>query len=218
MVRYWSILPVSFRVTSLALATSYNPQKKQKIYAKQNKTMYFIGYTPSLYHDMDTLSALPHVTGQLPTWRFCNCRPLAFSFMIAWTSCWTNSWDHFRGHDAHATSLSGLLQWRHNERDGISNHQPHDCLLNHLFRCRSKKTSKLHVTVLCAGNYPHKEPVMQKILPFVDIVMLHVECAGLIGWYGYRWNLVVSIYGVVTHEHTHIHTDMSYALLKFENG
>ena len=46
------------------------------------------------------------------------------------------------------------LQWRHNEHDGISNHQTHDCLLNHLFRCISKKTSQLHVTGLCAGNSP----------------------------------------------------------------
>ena len=43
------------------------------------------------------------------------------------------------------------LQWRHNERDGISNHQPHDCLLNGLFGGRSKKTPKLH---LCGGNLP----------------------------------------------------------------
>ena len=46
------------------------------------------------------------------------------------------------------------LQWRHNEHDDISNHQPHDCLLNRLFRRRSKKTSKLRVTGLCAGNSP----------------------------------------------------------------
>ena len=46
------------------------------------------------------------------------------------------------------------LQWRHNERDGVSNHQPHDCLLNDLFRHRSKKTSKLRVTGLCEGNSP----------------------------------------------------------------
>ena len=44
------------------------------------------------------------------------------------------------------------LQWRHNEHDGISNHQPRDCLLNHLFRRKSQKTSKLHVTGFCAGN------------------------------------------------------------------
>ena len=46
------------------------------------------------------------------------------------------------------------LQWRGNEHDGVSNHQPYDCLLNRLFRCRSKKTSKLRVTGLCAGNSP----------------------------------------------------------------
>ena len=31
------------------------------------------------------------------------------------------------------------LQWRHNERDDVSNHQPGDCFLNRLFRRRSKK-------------------------------------------------------------------------------
>ena len=46
------------------------------------------------------------------------------------------------------------LQWRHNGRDNVSNHQPHDCLLNCLFRRRSKKTSKLRVTGLCVGNSP----------------------------------------------------------------
>ena len=46
------------------------------------------------------------------------------------------------------------LRWRHNERDGVSNHQPHHCLLDRLFGCRSKKTSKLRVTGLCAGNSP----------------------------------------------------------------
>ena len=51
-------------------------------------------------------------------------------------------------------SLFNSLQWRHNGHDGVSNHQPHHCLLNRLFGCRSKKTSKLHVTGLCAGNSP----------------------------------------------------------------
>ena len=44
------------------------------------------------------------------------------------------------------------LQWRHNGRGGVSNHQPHDCLLNLLFSRGSKKIPKLHVTGLCAGN------------------------------------------------------------------
>ena len=43
------------------------------------------------------------------------------------------------------------LQWRHNERNGISNHQPSDRLLD---RRRLKKTPKLRVTGFCAGNSP----------------------------------------------------------------
>ena len=49
------------------------------------------------------------------------------------------------------------LQWRHNGRDGVSNHQPHDCLLNRLFKAQIKeniKTSKPRVTGLCEGNSP----------------------------------------------------------------
>ena len=54
-------------------------------------------------------------------------------------------------------SLATVLStntWRHNGCDGVSNHQPRHCLLNRLFRRRSKKTSKLCVTGLCAGNSP----------------------------------------------------------------
>ena len=46
------------------------------------------------------------------------------------------------------------LQWRHNGRDSVSNHQPHDCFLKRLIRRRSKKASKLRVTGHCAGNSP----------------------------------------------------------------
>ena len=46
------------------------------------------------------------------------------------------------------------LRWRHNGHHSVSNHQPHHCLLNGLFGCRSKKTSKLRVTGLCVGNSP----------------------------------------------------------------
>ena len=46
------------------------------------------------------------------------------------------------------------LHWRNDGRDSVSNHQPHDCLLNRLFRRRSKKISKFRVTGLCAGNSP----------------------------------------------------------------
>ena len=76
------------------------------------------------------------------------------------------------------SSHSLPLTWRHNERDGVSNRQPHHCLLNRLFRRRSKKTSKLRVTGLCVGNSPgpvnspHKWPVTRKMFPFDDVIMM----------------------------------------------
>ena len=51
-------------------------------------------------------------------------------------------------------TIGFTLQWCHNGLDSVSNHQPHDCLLNRLFRRRSKKISEPRVTGLCAGNLP----------------------------------------------------------------
>ena len=65
------------------------------------------------------------------------------------------------------------LHWRHNDHGGVSNHQPHGCLLNRLFRRRSKKTLKLRVTGLCVGNSPgpvnspHKGPVTGKCVHLI---------------------------------------------------
>ena len=50
--------------------------------------------------------------------------------------------------------LWNTLQWRHNERDGVSNNCLLDYLLNRLFWCKYKKTSTLCVAGLCAGNSP----------------------------------------------------------------
>ena len=63
--------------------------------------------------------------------------------------CWFKSIIHSKSSGSLYT-----LQWRHNGHDSVSNHHPHDCFLNRLFRRRSKKTSKLRVTGLCAGNSP----------------------------------------------------------------
>ena len=49
-------------------------------------------------------------------------------------------------------SAGKTSHWRHNGHGGVSNHQPHDCLLNGLFRRISKKTSKLRVTGLCEAR------------------------------------------------------------------
>ena len=88
------------------------------------------------------------------------------------------------------------LQWRHNERDGVSNHQLHDCLLNLLFRRRSKETSKLRITGLCAGdslvtvNSPHQRPVTQQMFPFDDVMMIVVQVYSVKTW----WNMSNVVY------------------------
>ena len=87
-------------------------------------------------------------------------------------------------------SMSESLQWRYNELDGVSNHQPHECLLNRWFRRRSKKTSKLRVTGLCAGNSPVTGPVTRKMFPFDDVIML---------WHNFCLIPLLSIMLMVSH-------------------
>ena len=117
------------------------------------------------------------------------------------------------------------LQWRHNGRDGVSNHQRlvcilrywqlrwrvhHKsiwklwyclvvfyvwllylcwinivwvCVLNRLFRRRSKKTSKFRVTCLCVGNSPVTPrtkdqgavSIRKTVLPGMAIPMLKIR-------------------------------------------
>ena len=77
------------------------------------------------------------------------------------------------------------LHWLYNNHDGVSNHQDHGCLLNRLFRRRSKKTSNFRVTGLCVGNSlgpvnsPHKGPVTRKMFPFDDVIMSNVRIAAI---------------------------------------
>ena len=103
-------------------------------------------------------------------------------YIVTWSPI---GWSHAQNDPSgkvitsHSFLLSVMpLQWRHNERDGVSNHQHHDYLLNCLFGHRSKKTSKLRVTGLCGrntpvtGEFPHKGPVTRKMFPFDDVIMI----------------------------------------------
>ena len=87
----------------------------------------------------------------------------------------------YRDQSAMCFNWMKSLRWRHNGRYSVSNHQHHDCLLNRLFRRRSKKSSTLRVTGLCVGNSPgpvnspHKWTVTRKMFPFDDVIMLW-EC------------------------------------------
>ena len=61
------------------------------------------------------------------------------------------------------------LEWRHNGRGGISNHQPHDCLLNRLFRPDQRKHQSSASLAFVRGihrwpvNSPHKWPEKRKM-------------------------------------------------------
>ena len=80
--------------------------------------------------------------------------------------------------DNNLWNMFSTLQWRHNEGDGVSNHRPHDCLLNRLFKAPIKDSIKAPASLVFARgihrgpmNSPHKVPVTQKMFPFDDVIM-----------------------------------------------
>ena len=77
------------------------------------------------------------------------------------------------------SSMKLSLQWGHNACNGISNHWHLDCLFNCLFRCRSKKTSKLCITGLCEGYPPVTGVFPSKRASNMDVVF----------WFKFHWNL-----------------------------
>ena len=76
------------------------------------------------------------------------------------------------------------LQWRHNGHDRVSNHQPHDCLLNRLFRRRWKRTTKLRVTGLCAGNSPGTGEFPAQMASYAENVSI---------WWRHHWFLEIRL-------------------------
>ena len=112
---------------------------------------------------MSVFNTTPFLTdgGERRGWGCCEWNIVKLKIPAAWLSL----------------EVPWALQWRHNNHDSVSNHQPQGCLLNRLFRRRSMKTSKLRVTGLCVGNSPgpvnspHKGPVTRKMFPFDDVIM-----------------------------------------------
>ena len=100
--------------------------------------------------------------------------------------------------------LRAALRCRHNGRDGVSNHQSHDCLLNGLFGRKSKKTSKLRSTGLCVGNSPVtgefqvKGPVTPKIFPFDDVIM-DISWTSFGIWYWMGNCFLVKLWNIIAH-------------------
>ena len=65
---------------------------------------------------------------------------------------------------------SFTLQWRHNGRDGVSNHQLHHCLLNRLSSASLAFVRGIHRWPV---NSTHKWSVTRKMFPFHDVIMKH---------------------------------------------
>ena len=82
-------------------------------------------------------------------------------------------------------SLLTSLQRRHNGCNSISNHQPHDYLLNRLFRRRSRKHQSSASLAFVWGihrklvNSPHQWPVTLKTFPFDDIITFRGKLLGV---------------------------------------
>ena len=72
-----------------------------------------------------------------------------------------------------ATGGCPTLEWRHKGLDSVSNHQPHDCLLNLYSDADQRKhqssASMPYVREIHGGpvNSPHKLPVTRKMFPFM---------------------------------------------------
>ena len=92
------------------------------------------------------------------------------------------------------------LQWHHSGRNGISNHQPHDFLLDRLFRRRSKKTSKLCVIGLFAGNSPLTDDFPTQVASNAENVSIwrrHHDCLfDFTGWISDNITSIPELYNV----------------------
>ena len=111
-------------------------------------------------------------------WLLCDCNvPLAITTRNKQKDVWLLYWQRHTFTYSDTQSATSSLHWRHNGRNGVPNHQLHDCLLNRLFRRRSNNTSKVRVTGLCEGNspvtgeFPAQRPVTRKMFPFDDVIM-----------------------------------------------
>ena len=94
------------------------------------------------------LNVLPMCRGEFESRSPCNRIKPNDSALLS-----NNNYYHFAEYMTTALTLKPL-QWRHNERVGVSDHQPTIVYLTVYSKHRWKKTSKLSVTGLRAGNSP----------------------------------------------------------------
>ena len=84
-------------------------------------------------------------------------------YVLVWKHRWKN--DPVLG----KSRLS--LQWSHNQRDGVSNHQPPYCLLTFYQGPNQRNVNAPRHWSLSPVNSPGKGPVTRKMFPFDDLIM-----------------------------------------------
>ena len=78
---------------------------------------------------------------------------------------------------SHIVSQICSIQWRHNERDNVSNYRRLDCLLNLCSVADQRKQQNSASLPFVRGihrrpvNSPHKGPVTRKTFPCEDVIM-----------------------------------------------
>ena len=146
---------MSIRLTSLALWQSNDYLGASKT-TLMNMDKYFMWIHYERLHNHN--KAKHNKTVCIFLGIYCNYN---WRIVLNWVLLWGKG-SHLERPDSQSSTSHSLtsfqkwstLQWCHNERGSVSNHQPYDCLLNRLFRRRSKKRSKLLVTGLWAGKSP----------------------------------------------------------------
>ena len=109
------------------------------------------------------------------------------------------------------------IQWRHNERDDVSNHQPHDCLLSLYLGADQRNYQSFASLAFVWGigrwpvNSPHKGSVTRKRFPFDDVIM---------DWDSLPFVLFMSIYSWMLRQCNEIRTRFApcCGLLWFDTG
>ena len=96
-------------------------------------------------------------------------------FHLIWSEVFTYEKHGFQLWAQH--HLWNALQWRHNERDGVSNHRAHHSLLTVFSGADQRKHQSSASLAFVRGihwwpvNSPHKWPVTRKMFPFDDVIM-----------------------------------------------
>ena len=89
----------------------------------------------------------------------------------------------FVWHGVTLVAYNFTLRWCHGGRDSVSNHQPHDCLLNRYSDADQRKHQSSASLAFVWGihrgpvNSPHKWPVARKMFPFDDVIMNYIYLA-----------------------------------------